>query len=291
MQLDYRKLRQDIHWMYMREHQELGEDGTLRLLEKARQWDLSSTLAAGGVLVFPHAGVADCGHQIAAAVHACLDSGADRVLVVSVLHSFSAEMEAARMRVANGEDPAHFKHWGIQGPGLLGRQDWRFDHVLTSWRHLWDAETKRRAIAGPQVIERYPYLAGGKPENLPGMDDLADIARDAVIVSTADPFHHGIGYGDAPEDSLFPAEGGLDLARTRIQEGIDLLTKADYWGYNQHCVDAKSDARDAGQVFRYLRGPMKGEIIDLVYSDAADLYQQPAPTWVAGALIEWQLTK
>jgi hypothetical protein len=289
MQLDYRKLRQDIHWMYLQEHQDLGEKGTLKLLEEARQWDLSSTLDAGGVLVFPHAGVADCGHQIAAAVHACLDSGADSVLVVSVLHSFSAEMEAARIRVANGEDPAQFKHWGIQGPGLLGRQDWRFDHVLTSWRHFWGAETKRRGISGPRVIERYPYLAGGKPENLPGIEDLAKIAKDAVIVSTADPFHHGIGYGDTPEDSLYPEEGGLDLARNHIQEGIDLLAKADYLGYNQHCVDAKSDARDAGQVFRYLRGPMQGEIIDLVYSDAADLYQQPAPTWVAGALIEWQL--
>ncbi len=52
---------------------------------------------------------------------------------------------------------------------------------------------------------------------------------------------------------------------------------------------AKSDARDAGQVFRYLRGPMQGAIIDLTYSDASELYRQPQPTWVAAALIEWQL--
>ena len=287
--MNLRQLRQDIHWMYMQEHQTLGEAGTLRLLEQARQWDLSSTLARGGVLVFPHAGVADCGQQIAAVVHACLDSGAERVLLVSVLHSFSEEMETARIRVAAGEDPAQFRHWGVQGPGLIGRQDWRFDHVLTSWRHFWRAETQRRGIKGPEVIERYPYLAGGKPDNLPGMEELAEIAKDAVIVTTADPFHHGIGYGDAPEDSLYPNQGGLELARSRIQEGIDLLAAGDYWGYNQHCVDAKSDARDAGQVFRFLRGPMKGEIVDLTYSDAAELYQQPAPTWVAAALIEWQL--
>ncbi len=288
MKLDLRKLRQDIHWLYITEHLELGEQGTLRQLEEARQWDLSSNLSDGGVMVFPHAGVADCGQQIAAAVHACLDSGAERVLVISVLHAFSDEMEEARQRVAAGEEPSQFKHWGVQGPGLVGRQDWRFDHVLTSWRHFWKAETQRRGIAGPEVIERYPYLAGGKPENLPGIEELVDIAKDAVIVSTADPFHHGIGYGDAPQDSLHPHEGGLELARQRIQEGIDLLEAGDYWGYNQHCVDAKSDARDAGQVFRFLRGPLKGEIIDLVYSDAADLYKQPAPTWVAGALIEWR---
>ena len=104
MELNLKQLRRDIRKMYAAEHAALGEEGTLQLLEKARQWDLSATLAAGGVIVFPHAGVADCGHQVAAAVHACLDSGADRVLVVSVLHAFSDEMEAARRRVANGGD-------------------------------------------------------------------------------------------------------------------------------------------------------------------------------------------
>src|SRR5690606_6024879 len=105
-------------------------------------WDLSETLRQGGVIVFPHAGVADCGHQIAAAVHACLDSGADRVLVISVLHAFTDEMQDARVRVAAGEAPSHFRHWGIQGTGLDGgRQEWRSDHALMSFRHFWQAET------------------------------------------------------------------------------------------------------------------------------------------------------
>ena len=47
-------------------------------------------------------------------------------------------------------------------------------------------------------------------------------------------------------------------------------------------------ARDAGQVLRYLRGPMTGKILDLAVTDATDLYQSPPPTWVAGALIEWR---
>lgn len=234
--------------------------------------------------------VADCGHQIAAAVHAALDSGADRVLVISVLHAFTTEMEEARIRVANGGDPAVETHGGIQGTGIDGpRQEWQGDHVLISWRHLWEAEIKRRGIAGPEVIERFPYLAGGKPENLPGFDDLARLAEDCVIVSTADPFHHGIGYGTPPEESYHPEEGGLDLARTTLQEGMEMLAAGDYWGYNQHCVDAKSDTRDAGQVFRYLRGPMRGEILDLTYTDSTELYQQPPPTWVATALFDWQV--
>jgi len=69
MMLDRKKLLEDIHQLYRAEHDALGETGTLRLLDKAREWDLSGTLAAGGVVVFPHAGVADCGHQIAAAMY------------------------------------------------------------------------------------------------------------------------------------------------------------------------------------------------------------------------------
>jgi hypothetical protein len=288
MKLNRGEFRPRILKYYADEHAALGEAGTLRLLDEGRRWDLADTLSAGGVLVFPHAGVADCGQQIAAVVHACLDSAADRVLVVSVLHALTDEYKDARVRVANGADPTKEPLRGIQGPGLTGRQDWRQDHVLTSWRHLWQAETKRRGTGGPEVIERFPYLAGGHPETLPGIEELERIARDAVVVSTADVFHHGIGYGDPPEKALAPEEGGLELARLRIEEGIAILARGDYWGYNQHCVSAKSDARDAGQVFRYLRGPMTGRILDLTYSDAADLYEAPPPTWVAAALVGWR---
>ena len=288
MALDRDKLRHDILKLYAEEHAALGEEGTLRLLDEGRKWDLSATLNAGGVLVFPHAGVADCGHQIAAAVHACLDCGVDRVLVVAVLHALTDEMEAARVRVAQGADPTQEPLRGIQGPDFDGPDQWRRDHVLTSFRHLWQAEIKRRGILGPEVVECFPYLAGGQPHTLPGIDDLEEIARDAVIVSTADPFHHGIGYGDPPQDALPPDERGLALARSRIEEGIAILEAGDYWGYNQHCVEAKSDARDAGQVFRYLCGPLEGRILDLTYTDTAEFYGAPPPTWVAAALIEWQ---
>jgi hypothetical protein len=157
-----------------------------------------------------------------------------------------------------------------------------------SFHHLWEAEIQLRGVKGPQVIERYPYLAGGHPEALPGIQELVEIAKDAVIISTADAFHHGIGYGDAPENSSYPLQGGLELARRRINESMEILGRGDYWGYNQHCVSAKSDARDAGQVFRFLRGPMTGRILDLTYSDAAELYHSPPPTWVAAALMVWE---
>jgi hypothetical protein len=283
------ELQEKILKLYRDEHAALGEAGGLRQLEQARQWDLAPTLRSGGVVVFPHAGVADCGHQIAAAVYAALDSGADTVLVVSVLHAFTEEMEQARRRVAAGGRPSDEATWGIQGPGLSRGEQWASDHALMSWRFFWELETRRRGLGprAPRVIERYPYLAGGRPEELPGIDELEQIARSAVIVSTADPFHHGIGYGDAPEDALPPDEQGLALARRRITEGMELLGKGDYWGYNQHCVSAKSDHRDAGQVIRLLRGPLSGTIHDLVYTDAGELYNAPPPTWVAGALIAY----
>ncbi len=291
MKLDLEQLRQDIHAMYRAEHETMGEQGTLERLEQARQWNLAPVVQAGGVLVFPHAGVLDCGHQIAAVVNACLDSGTDQVVVISVLHAFTDEMEQARRRVATGEDPRQWPFWGIQGTDIPGRSEWRGDHALMSFRHFWEAETRRRGIQGPRLLERYPYLAAGHPEQLPGIDDLARLAENAVIVSTADAFHHGLGYGDPPERSYAPHAGGLDLARRTIEEGMQILSRGDYWGYNQHCVSAKSDARDAGQVFRYLRGPMHGHILDLTYSDAAELYQQPAPTWAAAALMVWELEK
>lgn len=291
MDVDRDQLQQEIHALYNAEHAAMGERGTLERLERASQWDLAPTLRAGGVLVFPHAGVLDCGHQIAAVVRACLDSGADRVLVVSVLHAFTDAMEQARRAVAAGGDPAAWPFWGVQGTRFGERREWTADHALMSFRHFWAAETARRGVRGPERIEAYPYLAGGKPERLPGFEQLARLAEDAVIVSTADAFHHGLGYGDPPERSLAPEDGGLELAQRTIEEGMGILARGDYWGYNQHCVSAKSDARDAGQVFRYLRGPMHGRILNLTYSDASDLYHQPKPTWVAAALMEWQLDR
>ncbi len=286
-QLD--QLQKEIHELYNREHAELGESGTLAHLERGQQWDLSGALKAGGVLVFPHAGVGDCGYQVAACVHACLDSGANRVIVISVLHAFNDDMEAARRRVAaGGADLSKEPLRGVQGPGIEGREEWRGDHALISWRHFWNAEVKRRGLSNPpEVLERYPYLAGGHPETMPGIERLQAEAKDAVIVSTADPFHHGIGYGNTPEESFHPDAAGLARAQAVIEDGFTILQQGDYWGYNQHCVQAKSDARDAGQVFRYLRGPMRGRVVDLTYSDATELYKQPAPTWVAAPLVEW----
>lgn len=273
--------------LYGAEHGALGEAGELALLDRGREWDLAPVLDAGGMLLFPHGRPADCGHQVGAVVNAVLDSGADRCVFVSVLHASSDDMETARVRVAEGDDPADFPIWGIQGPGIDFRDDWERDHAPTTFRRLMAAETKRRGIAGPQLIERFPYLAGGKPDQLPGVDEFAELCEDAVIVTTADSFHHGIGYGTPPEDSYAPEDGGIELATESILKGCELLKAQDYWGYNQHCVADKSDHRDAGQLLAHVRGPMHGEILDLVPSEFGDVYDAPAPSWVAAALVTY----
>ena len=286
MTLDREALSVYIDNMVANEQAALGEQGVRDILERGRQWRQGETLRQGGAILFPHAGIADCGHQIAATVQACMDSGADRVLAVGVLHALTDELQDARVRVANGADVTQEKYWGIQGPGLAGHDTWRTEFSLRHFLFLWDAEARLRGGKTPQVIVRYPYLAGGKPEILPGIDELQSIARDAVIVWTADAFHHGIGYGDSPETALYPEQGGLDLAGRTIQAGLNLLRGGDYWGFNQHCVEARSDGRDAGQVVRYLLGPLEGHILDLTYTDTTDMYNAPPPTWVAGALVE-----
>ncbi len=288
MDLDRTALQKNINELYRRAHDGLGDSGTYRMLDEARRWDLSGTLANGGVVGFAHVNVADCGVHVAAAVNACLDTDADTVLAISVLHAFTEEMESARRDVAEGGSPSDHATWGIQGPGLDFRDEWRGDHAMRSLRHFWAAETKRRGITDRRLVERYPSLAGGEPGNLPNLDEVVRIAEKAVIVTTGDQFHHGIGYGTPPADALQAEPDGLRAARSSMEEGTRLVEAGDYWGYNQHCVTAKSDDRDVAQLFRYLRGPLHGALLDIAYSDSTELYDAPSPTWAAGGFMKFE---
>ncbi len=270
-------------------HKRLSKTQIDSFFKQAEKWDLSETLKKGGSIIFPHSTIEVCGDFTAAAVNACLDSGADKVIVLGVLHALTDELNQARIRVADGKDPAEEEFRGIQGPGLNGRREWEKEFSLLNFQFLWDCAVRERGIRPPELIMRYPYLAGGKPGTMPGIKDLEALAGDAVIVATTDPFHHGIGYGDMPENSFEPEKGGLDLARRSIIEGLDILSRGDHWTYNQHCVNAKSDGRDVGQVLRHLIGQCRGTVLGLVADDMSEMYGRIKPTWVAGALIEIQL--
>ena len=286
--LDRTSLRVAVNELYQREHDALGDKGTYQILDDAEKWDLTDTLANGGVVTFAHVNVADCGLHVAAAVNAALDTGADTVLAISVLHAFSEEMELARRDVSSGGSSSDHAMWGIQGPGLEFLDDWRGDHAMRSLRHFWAAETRRRGITDRRLVERYPFLAGGRPGDLPNIDEVAGISENAVILATGDQFHHGIAYGTPPDEALAPEPAGLVAATESIKRGIALVASGDYWGYDQHCVVAKSDDRDAAQLYMYLRGPLQGELIDIGWSDSTELYGAPAPTWAAGGFVKFE---
>jgi hypothetical protein len=247
-------------------------------------------LEARGALLFPHSSAAVCGHLIAAVVHAVLDAGARRVLALGVLHALNETLAAARRRVAEGGDPTAESTWGVQGPGLAGREDWRREFSLDHFAWLLTAEASRRGVAAPTLIARFPFLAGRAPERMPGVDALREIASKpgTALVATADPVHHGHGYGD-PEP-LAPEDGGAALARERIEAGLALLSAGDPSAFLRHCLAAKSDARDVGPVLRHLLGPCRWRVHDLVIDDMSIPYQSPPPTWVAGALVEFTPT-
>jgi len=285
-----------INWpaIYTAQHNALTPAQIDAILEQGRQWQLGSLLQAGGVVVFPHAAVLDCGYQVAAAVNAALDSRADKVLVVSVLHAWTEAMADARNRLATGETLTDHPLRGIQGPEIAdSRDEWRLDHAMICWRFFWNAECERRNVPPqdrPQVREVYPFLAGDRPETMPHYEEVARWAEEAIVVATTDPFHHGIGYGDDDSVARAPQEGGLELARASIHESNRRLADADYSAYLQQCVRARNDARDVGPLYRALRGPLRPELLDLTSSDMTQFYAAPTPTWVAAALIAWHPT-
>src|SRR2546421_12349252 len=98
----------------------IGAEGAALLLDAARRWDLAPVLRSGGSIVFPHATIDVCGRQIAAAVHACLDSGAGKAVALGVLHARNPELTAARERVAAGGECRREPARGIPGAGWPG---------------------------------------------------------------------------------------------------------------------------------------------------------------------------
>ncbi|MFZ0015422.1 MAG: hypothetical protein WAL25_15060 [Acidimicrobiia bacterium] len=283
--LDRTALRTSINELYRRELEDLG-DRTYEMLDDAKRWDLAPTLEGGGVIAFAHVNVVDCGAHVAAAVNAALDSGADTLLAIGVLHAFTEEMELARRDVSSGGGaPSTHSLWGIQGPGLEFRDEWEGDHSLRALRHFWRAETERRGLTDRRLVERYPFLAGGHPSSLPNLEETAAIAENAVVVATGDQFHHGIAYGTPEDEALAMHPEGLEAARKSMIKGIALVDAGDHAGYDRHCVTAKSDDRDAAQLYRLLRGPLRGRLIELGASDATELYDAPAPSWAAGGFI------
>jgi hypothetical protein len=271
---------------YWEEYDALGDEGIAVLLDRGARWRLQDVLSGGGALVFPHVHIADCGPYVAAVVDACLASGADQILGIGVLHAWTEDMVAAR-KLPFSEMEGHPLRQ-VYGEGLEGPVDcWRDDHSMVCFVRMLGDGARLRGVKMPKLILRYPFLVGESPETLPGLPELAEVARDSVIVSTADHCHHGIGYGHSREEAIYFDDAGLAVVRKMIEEGLAMLGESKLAAYLEHCRGVtKSDWVDAGPVLHHLLGPLKSEVVAVVPSDfSQSIYQSPAPTWCAGALV------
>ena len=285
------KSLQDIfNKSYIAEYNQFSSAELEATLARGSAWNLASTLKRGGIVTFPHVHFRDCAPIVAAAVQACLDSGADQVLAFGVLHPFMAEAEKARIRVQSQQNrPEDEPLRGIFGTDLPDRdpKTWKKDHSLYDFKRLLIDAANIRGIKAPKVIERYPHLTGAHPQTMPGINELKSIAKDSVIVSSADHCHHGLGYGFSPQEVYFPDEQGIAAIRHKIETALHYLDKGDYLAYMKDCfLVTHSDWRDAGPIIHYIRDGLETSVLNIVASDFTELYGAPPPTWVAGCLVK-----
>ena len=287
----YMRMKEDVLPGYYREPLALGQKGLEDILEKGKRVDLGKTLAAGGSAIFPHTYISKCGHQIASVVHGCLDSGSDQVVVLGVIHPLTDPLLVSRTKEINGEDISQESCWGVLGPGIDRDSCWHDEFSLYMFETLWDAEVRRRGIKPPRLIKRYPCLANRSPETLPGIDELASLSKDSVVVATSDLCHHGVAYGLTEEESVPIGEEALSLASEEIQGAFEALESKNYKDYYDACLNPQSlsDSLDVAPVLRHLLGPKTAHILDLTLVDVAHMFEgNPVPSWVAASLVEFK---
>jgi len=269
---------------YLAEQESLQPAEIERILDRGRQWPLATLLSAGGSAIFPHTYLRECGDQVAAVVHGCLDSGSDQVVVLGVLHSLCPELAAARQREARGEPVREERSHGIWGPGAGGDRYWKEEFSLLGFHFLWNEEVKRRGGRAPRLVVRYPSLVAAAPDQMRRVDELASLAKDSVVVATGDLCHHGAAYGDG--DLLDIGAKAEGYARSSIEHALSLLQCGDYRGYDKQCKEHRSDAVDTGALVRHLLGPLRSTVVDLRLVDVSELFEgKPEPSWVAAALV------
>lgn len=182
----------------------------------------------------------------------------------------------------------------VHGPGTVGDAGhWAEEFSLDGFEALLALAARRAARKAPRVLPRFPFLVGDHPAELPGLDELQKaLAGGCALVATADPIHHGHGYGTPPERCLRRDDPATEAyARWSVEEGFGLLARGDLAGFLGHAAEARSDFRNAGPVLAsLLGGAVKAKVLDLVLVDYSDVLGAPEPTWVAGALAVFDTT-
>jgi len=265
---------------YARERSELGDAGLAALFDRA----IEVEVPARGALVFPHTRLRESGHLVASVARAIVRSGAETVLALGVLHA-ARDADAELVSLARaGERDALAALRGVHGPGAQGDAGyWREEFSLDGFTALLDVAARLERRRPPRVVARFPFFAGDTPHDLRGVDELRAIAKDAALVATTDPLHHGAGYGTPPEARR--AIGDVAYARARIEEGFALLARRAYTEFAQHAAATRSDFRDVGPTLAaILDGPIAFDVHAIELVDYATTLGAPAHTWVAAAL-------
>ncbi len=140
--LSAKKPKPNAFDQYYNEPKSLGVEGMIAILDKGKRWgtELAHTLNAGGAAVFPHTFLSQCGYQIAAVVHAILDSGADQALVLGVLHPMTESLMQARTKELNKEDISNEPSRGIFGPDIDPNHCLSKEFSLDLFKILFDFE-------------------------------------------------------------------------------------------------------------------------------------------------------
>jgi hypothetical protein len=282
----------DVLIEYAKRRETMSSEKLAIMLEQGRQWaelaDLTQILAEGGSALFPHATIDLCGDQIAAvayaAMRACQKTGKNQILVVGPIHAMNERLfEAREKEISGGDVLDHPLRW-IFGPGLPQEEMLSREYSLDHFVFFVHQVAVRYSLPLPKLVTRYPNLVSGHPETLPGIDEVAKIASESIVVATADLCHHGSGYGSTKMVDI--SEEGLSFARRNIEELLIYFAKRDYLAYRDCCIRAISDSKDIGQLLQYVLGPLTPKIHDLRLVDVSTQFVgDPAPNWVATALV------
>jgi len=264
---------------YAAERTRLGTAVLERLVAEAEPL----AVARGGAIVMPHTRLEVTGAQIARVVATVLESGADRVLALGVLHG-GRRSDAARVAAARDGDPDALSELrGVHDEGGLASEEFSLD----AFADLVELAA-RRAGRPVDVIRRYPFLVGEDPSSLPGIDELrAIVANGAPLVVTTDPIHHGHAYDTPPEDCCDEHDPSTtEMASAAIDAQLDALSGHRFDEFQTLAAHHRSDFRDTGPVMAALLGAgWSWDVHDVALVDYGDALDAPRPSWVAGALV------
>jgi hypothetical protein len=231
----------------------------------------------GGALVFPHTRLAVSGAIVAAVAKAVARTQRD-VLAIGVLHVIVGG-DAETVAKARAGDPEARRVLR----GVYDDSDASEEFSLDGFREL-HARASAHEGTTVRVSARFPLFVGDRPDDLPGLEELRRLAKDAVVVATADTIHHGVGYGTPEARDERVAETEV-FARARIEEQMGALSRAEFAEFARLCARDGSDFRDAGTVLAMLLPNAGWTLEELCLVDYSDVFSCARPTWVAAGRI------